>query len=66
MALSYLEKELIYLLKAYEAIKDEVIGIMLILRDPSHQKAMRKWMETHTSATVDEIIEEALFIRDNK
>ena len=65
MVLSQLQKELIYLFKAYEMTEDEVIGVMLLLKEPSQQKAMMSWIESHTAATIDEVIQEALRLRDN-
>jgi hypothetical protein len=66
MELSELQKELILLFKAYEMTEDEVIGVMLLLKKPSQQKAMRTWIESHTAATIDEVIQEAVRLRDNQ
>lgn len=60
MELTQLQKDLIVLFKAYEMTEDEVIGTMLLLKELSQQNAMKTWIQSHTSATVDEVIQEAL------
>ena len=60
MELTQLQKDLITLFKAYEMTEDEVVGTMLLLKEAPLQIAMKNWIQSHTSATVDEVIQEAL------
>ena len=62
MELTTLQKELIYLLKAYGMKQDEVVGVMLILDTEKKLNEMYKWIETHTSASLNEVMEAALQI----
>lgn len=62
MALTELQRGLMALLKAYELEEDEAVGVMLLLKETSHQEEMLTWIENNTSADQNEVIQAALDI----
>ena len=62
MELTTLQKELVYLLKAYEIQQNEAVGVMLLLDTEEKQIKMYEWIELNTAATVSEVIEAAMHI----
>ena len=62
MTPTLLRKELITTFREYEMTEYEIMDIMMLLNTPTLQKAMCNWLDKHTSATIDEIILEAMHL----
>lgn len=67
MSLTKMETRILRLLKAYEADEDEMTWVLLLLRKEEEMLELIEWMKTHTDATVNEVMDQALLIyRRNK
>ena len=60
MPLTDTGKLLIYRLKCQNATKDEIMGIMLLLREPKEQWALLQWIACNRTASMDEVFQKAL------
>lgn len=63
MALTTLQKRMIYHMKRHNATEDEILGVGLLLENDSMQKDMVTFLMTNPMATPRECVDKAVEIR---